>query len=146
MDAQLIEKLDQRRYKVLLWKTINYGLIFPCLFMIVFAANMGVFTYIWLAVMLLLSASQYTAYSEDQKIKNEINGNPELEAALNNELVIHYRNLSYKWGFYVMFAAVGTVGTLSILKVHISVLLACFIIIYAGTLSFNIFRLLLMKK
>lgn len=145
MDAKTIERLDRRRYKVLLWKTINYGLIFPGLFSIAFVFDMSVFTYIWLAVMLLLMASQFAAYSQENKITKEISGNPKLDAALNNELIIHYKNLSYKWSFHIMLAAAVIVFLLS-KKVDISPMLTCFIMLYTGVLSFNIFRLLLMRK
>ena len=90
MESQLIEKLDRRRYKYLLWQTVLFGVAFP-----VSVVAQSARIELWLPVLILACAALLAfvwlaargfAIGRQRK-------------ALNDELVVLYGYKSLMWAF-----------------------------------------------
>lgn len=114
MDAQLIEKLDRRRYTNLLWHTIGFTLFIPpaaIVYFKVFESKVvnTIFIILWLIGWVVSSV----AVIKTLKFSRQIKKNPELGKILNNELIVHYNYKSLKLAFTVSLITIGILYLLS---------------------------------
>jgi hypothetical protein len=147
MDAKLIEKLDKRRYRYLLYTTIGAVLYMPGL---IFDRHMvenkavvefilGATSFIGFAMIIGFAIA---AWNNARTIKSD----PDLKAALNNEMVRLYNHKSMKW-------AAGTALIVSFLMdvlarwfiPEISIHGICMTIYFSTALAGAISRLIYMK-
>ena len=147
MDSKLVEQLDSRRYKYLLFQTIGFALLMPGVYLdsqtfehralrIVFAVLVAIGALAFVAGTLLNS-------SNERRIK----GDPELRKVLNNEMVVHYGYKSLKSACLVaIMVAVPLCLVSSWWLTDMTATTACLLIIYAAVLGLNISRLIYMRK
>lgn len=145
MDAQLIERLDQRRYKTLLWQTIGFAVFFAGVIagphISGRAAEITACFITGLGVGLFLVAT-FKSSRNERAIKSD----PELREALNNELIKLYRYKALMWSFYTTLATAFILYMASEWWTALTARLACVTIIYTACLSLMIARLIYLKR
>ncbi len=144
MDAQLIEKLDRRRYKTLLWQAVGFASMFvgliakpyvtgkAAVYAICFTSGLGIGVFL---------AASFKSSRNERTIKSD----PELLDALNNELIRLYGYKSLMWAFYATLITAATLLFISH-RLDITARFACIVIIYAACLSLMISRLVYLRK
>ncbi len=151
MDAKLIEKLDRRRYKYLLWMTIVLGLGYPAfIFKNFFPSDkflsplfiigcIGAFLFI---ALLIAWGVEYSNIKKD----------PELKAALNDELYILHGYKSMQCSLLVTVTvslALNVLSDVSLAQNWATPLtgsLVATIIIHVSAMTWLIARLIFMRK
>jgi hypothetical protein len=106
MDAQLIEKMDKRRYKYLLWITIGLSIFYPMMIaerLSVSGTAQTIFALLSLSGCVIF----FTALVKMNCLTKEIGKNANLNTALNNELILHYRYKSLRIGFASVIVLAG---------------------------------------
>ena len=147
MDAKLIEKLDRRRYKYRLWQTILLGLSWPVV--ILHSEDFGQPLLIAGHIGFVLSIATLIAQGvEFSKIKK----NPELKAALNDELYVLYGYKSMLWAYVLTIVTVAILlflfeeSTRRNWTNPLTGRLICGIIIYVSCMTSSIAKLIYMRK
>lgn len=140
MYAQLIEKLDRRRYKHLLWQTIGFALLIPAIYFSPTLGGMGfpvlVVIVVWVIVMAQISGAN------ERRIKRD----PELRRALNNELIVLYRYKSRRVAYWATLITALAVYLISATVPDLTARLACLVIIYVAGMSQLIAQLVYFRR
>lgn len=145
MDAQLIEQLDRKRYKSLLWLTIGLSALFvsmiaPEISQHPTARTLGPLLGIPGAVIFFI------ALLKDKAVKKEIKRNREIEEALNNELIRLYRYKSSRNALIAVTISAVVLCCTARWMPGLSVKTACLTILYVGSLSMYVSQLVYLKK
>ena len=147
MDAKLIEKLDRRRYKYLLWQTVVMGLGFPA---VVFGGDsllspLFIIGSIGAVLFIALLIAQGIEFSKVYK-------DPGLKSALNDELCVLNSYKSMKWGFTVtiivslVLMVLSDVSTARNWATPLTGHMVGMVIIYVSYMTSQIAKLVYMRK
>jgi hypothetical protein len=147
MDAKLIEKLDRRRYKYLLWQTVGFALVFPEVLVDKFPFEPRILNIIFVFVVGIGAGLFLAATFKSSRNERCIKSDPALRDAVNNELVVLYGYKSLKQ------AAIATLTTAVALFLLsdwwpgiITARLACLLVIYIGILTLKISQLVYLRR
>lgn len=145
MDSQLIELLDARRSRYLLWQTVGFALFYPALILTpYFSDRLPILILTGINIIGILIF--FVATVKSNRNVRTIRSNPELRAALNNEMVRLYGYKSLMWAFFVTLATVAIFVLVSSFAESVSAYLACSIILYVACLSLMTARLVYLRK
>lgn len=145
MDSQLIEALDARRSRFLLWQTVGFALFYPALILTPYFSD-RVPILILTGINVIGVLIFFVATIKSNRNVRTIRSNPELRAALNNEMVRLYDYKSLMWAFFITLATVAIFVLVSSFAQSVSAYLACSVILYVACLSLMIARLVYLRK
>lgn len=145
-----IEKTDRRRWHTSLWLTVGF---------VLFAVNTIVGTSfgqqrppdavigtlgVAALVAMIITLVSFALYSVNElKIRRD----PALKAALNNEMVIHCRNRSLKWGGYVaLFTLFAIYAFEPQLAPWITVRLTCLVVAFPSITTIMVTNLIWLRR
>jgi hypothetical protein len=149
MDAKLIEKLDSRRYKYLLWITIGFVIYMTSL---IARTSLEERPAEWIIVTLAFTMFPSTVIvlvAFIQWILNEIKIRRDsvLKAALNNEMVMAYRYKSLKLGCYVaLYTLLAIYASEHLMPLWITVKITCLIVSLLSVGTIMVSNLMYMRK
>lgn len=149
MNAQLIEKLDSRRYKYLLWQTVSSAVMITGLIANDFVGLSSPVALVAASITVIVAGIGMTTFSVVKYLMNErrINADPQLKASINNEMIVFYK---YKVGRLALSAAMTSAIALFLVSelwpAVITARLACMVIIYVADLTAMVAQLTLLRR
>jgi hypothetical protein len=150
MDAKLIEKLDRHRYKYLLWQAVGFALLFPGVFLNKWLASVAPShaVRIVFAVVALTGAGLWlTGLLSVRSNERRINRDPDLKAALNNEMIRLYGYKSLMWAFFATLILTVVILLLSEWWfTEMGANFACLILIYTAVMTLKIAQLVYLRR
>ena len=137
MNEHKIEKMDRKRYRVMVWRAIGMFLFLGGVLarMLMpgephFWFDALMFLYGTGCALTIVMSAQFTVLS------GIIKRDPDLNAALNNELFVHYFDRSIRWGFYAMVAAALVLYfVIAALDVEITGKIVCMALLFCGAVT-----------
>jgi hypothetical protein len=146
MDAQLIEKLDRRRYQGLLLMAISFSLGYLGVISAKLPDEWMVPGWIFPVFTLLGVILFIIGFRRDRIVRKEIKKEPELKDALDNELFKLYRYKSWRWSSLaystssLVFCQIARrIPTLTVDGV-------CFTILFIGAITWLVSLLIYLKR
>ncbi len=148
MDARLIEKMDRRGYRFLLWITLGFAVWYGMFIAKEMIPEENTSAEVILALsqlpfMILFAVGLFML----NKHRKEMVMNPRLKEAVNNELVRYYGCKSLKWAIGMTFITILVIFLTETLSPGIiTVRLTCMLTVYTGALTGLIAQLVYLRK
>lgn len=149
MEQENIERLERRRYRLIFWQTLSFGIWFAAFLAIWLIADRSlpsVRNYYILAgvVVIMLAWCAVFAVSSAKlgKVTTQIISDPRLRTALNNELYLANDRKAGTWGYYITLCAVLVMFILSIFF-EIPAKIITGVLLLIGALSAKVAQLIL---